>query len=159
DTEVMAGILTEMGYTATNNTEEAEIILLNTCALRENAENKVFGEIGHLKPLKLENPDVIVGVCGCMSQQEGVVNRMIKKHQHAELIFRIHNIDRLPSIIKEAMFSKQDVGEVWSKVGDIIEKLPEVRHGKIKAWVNIMYGCDKFWTYCIVLMTGGKEPS
>src|SRR5699024_4240606 len=87
DTEVMAGILTEMGYTATNNTEEAEIILLNTCAIRENAENKVFGEIGHLKPLKLENPDVIVGVCGCMSQQEGVVNRILKKHQHVDLIF------------------------------------------------------------------------
>lgn len=78
DTEVMAGILSEMGYESTNVTEEADIILLNTCAIRENAENKVFGEIGHLKPLKLENPDLIIGVCGCMSQEESVVNRILK---------------------------------------------------------------------------------
>src|SRR5699024_12456697 len=78
DTEVMAGILTEMGYESTAVTEEADIILLNTCAIRENAENKVFGEIGHLKPLKLEKPDLIIGVCGCMSQQESVVNRIMQ---------------------------------------------------------------------------------
>ncbi|TQS75486.1 tRNA (N6-isopentenyl adenosine(37)-C2)-methylthiotransferase MiaB [Ornithinibacillus gellani] len=159
DTEVMAGILTEMGYEATNDTNDADIILLNTCAIRENAENKVFGEIGHLKPLKLEKPDLILGVCGCMSQQESVVNRILKKHQHVDLIFGTHNIHRLPHLVKEAMFSKANVVEVWSKEGDIIENLPKVRHGKIKAWVNIMYGCDKFCTYCIVPMTRGKERS
>ena len=159
DTEVMAGILTEMGYEATNDTNAADIILLNTCAIRENAENKVFGEIGHLKPLKLEKPDLILGVCGCMSQQESVVNRILKKHQHVDLIFGTHNIHRLPHLVKEAMFSKANVVEVWSKEGDIIENLPKVRHGKIKAWVNIMYGCDKFCTYCIVPMTRGKERS
>lgn len=159
DTEVMAGILTEMGYQSTDDTHEADIILLNTCAIRENAENKVFGEIGHLKPLKLEKPDLILGVCGCMSQQESVVNRILKKHQHVDLIFGTHNIHRLPHLVKEAMFSKANVVEVWSKEGDIIENLPKVRHGKIKAWVNIMYGCDKFCTYCIVPMTRGKERS
>ncbi|MUV39886.1 tRNA-2-methylthio-N(6)-dimethylallyladenosine synthase [Lentibacillus sp. JNUCC-1] len=159
DTEVMAGIFTEMGYEATSETSEADIILLNTCAIRENAENKVFGEIGHLKPLKLENPDLIIGVCGCMSQQESVVNRILKKHQHVDLIFGTHNIHRLPHLVKEAMFGKAQVVEVWSKEGDIIENLPKVRHGKIKAWVNIMYGCDKFCTYCIVPMTRGKERS
>src|SRR5690625_7536865 len=91
DTEVMAGILTEMGYESTLYTNEADIILLNTCAIRENAENKVFGEIGHLKPLKLEKPDLILGVCGCMSQQESVVNRIMEKHQHVDLIFGTHN--------------------------------------------------------------------
>lgn len=159
DTEVMAGILTEMGYTSTSDTNEADIILLNTCAIRENAENKVFGEIGHLKPLKLEKPDLILGVCGCMSQQESVVNEIMKKHQHVDLIFGTHNIHRLPHLIKEAFFSKEKVVEVWSKEGDIYENLPKVRHGKIKAWVNIMYGCDKFCTYCIVPMTRGKERS
>lgn len=159
DTEVMAGILTEMGYESTSDTSEADIVLLNTCAIRENAENKVFGEIGHLKPLKLENPDMIIGVCGCMSQQESVVNRIMQKHQQVDLIFGTHNIHRLPELIKEAMFSKAQVVEVWSKEGDIIENLPKVRHGKIKAWVNIMYGCDKFCTYCIVPMTRGKERS
>ena len=159
DTEVMAGILTHMGYEATTDTNEADVILLNTCAIRENAENRVFGEIGHLKSLKLEKPDLILGVCGCMSQQESVVNRIMKKHQHVDLIFGTHNIHRLPHLIKEAMFSKAKVVEVWSKEGDIIENLPKVRHGKIKAWVNIMYGCDKFCTYCIVPMTRGKERS
>lgn len=159
DTEVMAGILTEMGYEATDDTHEADIILLNTCAIRENAENRVFGEIGHLKPLKVEKPDLILGVCGCMPQQESVVNRILKKHQHIDLIFGTHNIHRLPHLVKEAMFSKANVVEVWSKEGDIIENLPKVRHGKIKAWVNIMYGCDKFCTYCIVPMTRGKERS
>lgn len=159
DTEVMAGILTEMGYESTSDTSEADIVLLNTCAIRENAENKVFGEIGHLKPLKLENPDMIIGVCGCMSQQESVVNRIMQKHQQVDLIFGTHNIHRLPELIKEAMFSKAQVVEVWSKEGDIIENLPKVRHGKIKAWVNIMYGCDKFCTYCIVPITRGKERS
>lgn len=159
DTEVMAGILTEMGYQATSVTEEADIVLLNTCAIRENAENKVFGELGHLKPLKMEKPDLIIGVCGCMSQQESVVNKIMQKHQHVDLIFGTHNIHRLPHLIKEAFYSKAKVVEVWSKEGDIIENLPKVRHGKIKAWVNIMYGCDKFCTYCIVPMTRGKERS
>ena len=159
DTEVMAGILTDMGYEATTTTEDADIVLLNTCAIRENAENRVFGEIGHLKSLKVEKPDLIVGVCGCMSQQESVVNRIMQKHQHVDLIFGTHNIHRLPNLIKEAMFSKAQVVEVWSKEGDIIENLPKARTGKIKAWVNIMYGCDKFCTYCIVTMTRGKERS
>src|SRR5690625_5220550 len=157
DSEVMSGILTEMGYESTENVEAADVILLNTCAIRENAENKVFGQIGHLKRLKREKPDLILGVCGCMSQQESVVNRIMEKHQHVDLIFGTHNIHRLPHLIKEAMFSKAQVVEVWSKEGDIFENLPKVRHGKIKAWVNIMYGCDKFCTYCIVPMTRGKE--
>ncbi|WP_085508403.1 tRNA (N6-isopentenyl adenosine(37)-C2)-methylthiotransferase MiaB [Thalassobacillus devorans] len=159
DTEVMAGILEQMGYVSTNETKEADIILLNTCAIRENAENKVFGEIGHLKPLKTENPDLIIGVCGCMSQEESVVNRILKKHQFVDLIFGTHNIHRLPQLVKEAMYGKEMVVEVWSKEGDIIENLPRSRKGKIKAWVNIMYGCDKFCTYCIVPYTRGKERS
>ncbi|MFC4404507.1 tRNA (N6-isopentenyl adenosine(37)-C2)-methylthiotransferase MiaB [Gracilibacillus xinjiangensis] len=159
DTEVMAGILTNMGYESTDDTNDADIILLNTCAIRENAENKVFGEIGHLKPLKLEKPDLILGVCGCMSQEESVVNRILKKHPFVDMIFGTHNIHRLPKLINEAMFGKEMVVEVWSKEGDIIENLPKVRNGKIKAWVNIMYGCDKFCTYCIVPYTRGKERS
>ncbi|UOQ85646.1 tRNA (N6-isopentenyl adenosine(37)-C2)-methylthiotransferase MiaB [Gracilibacillus salinarum] len=159
DTEIMAGILTQMGYTSTDDTHEADIILLNTCAIRENAENKVFGELGHLKPLKLEKPDLILGVCGCMSQEESVVNRILKKHPFVDLIFGTHNIHRLPQLVNEAMFGKEMVVEVWSKEGDIIENLPKARRGKIKAWVNIMYGCDKFCTYCIVPYTRGKERS
>lgn len=159
DTEVMAGIFMELGYRPTETVEEADVILLNTCAIRENAENKVFGELGHLKPLKLEKPDLLIGVCGCMSQEESVVNRILEKHQFVDMIFGTHNIHRLPQILNEAYMSKEMVVEVWSKEGDIIENLPKVRMGNIKAWVNIMYGCDKFCTYCIVPYTRGKERS
>ncbi|RLQ91643.1 tRNA (N6-isopentenyl adenosine(37)-C2)-methylthiotransferase MiaB [Falsibacillus albus] len=159
DTEVMAGIFLALGYEVTDSTDDADVILLNTCAIRENAENKVFGEIGHLKGLKQERPDLLIGVCGCMSQEESVVNRILQKHQHVDMIFGTHNIHRLPQILKEAYMSKEMVVEVWSKEGDVIENLPKVRRGNIKAWVNIMYGCDKFCTYCIVPYTRGKERS
>ncbi|TLS37406.1 tRNA (N6-isopentenyl adenosine(37)-C2)-methylthiotransferase MiaB [Pseudalkalibacillus caeni] len=159
DTEVMAGIFEGMGFEATTEVNEADVILLNTCAIRENAENKVFGELGHLKPLKMERPDLIIGVCGCMSQEESVVNRIMQKHQFVDLIFGTHNIHRLPQLMEQAVFGKEMVMEVWSKEGDIIENLPRTRKGEIKAWVNIMYGCDKFCTYCIVPYTRGKERS
>ncbi|WLR52411.1 tRNA (N6-isopentenyl adenosine(37)-C2)-methylthiotransferase MiaB [Bacillus tianshenii] len=159
DTEVMAGIFEMLGFEATMSTDDADVILLNTCAIRENAENKVFGEIGHLKPLKKQNPDLLLGVCGCMSQEESVVNKINQKYPWVDMIFGTHNIHRLPQIVKEAMFSKERVVEVWSKEGDVIENLPKVRQGNIKAWVNIMYGCDKFCTYCIVPYTRGKERS
>src|SRR5690625_5115609 len=157
DSETMAGILMGMGYEATTEDEDADVIILNTCAIRENAENRVFGEIGHLKALKVEKPDLIIGVAGCMSQQETVVNRILEKHQQVDLIFGTHNIHRLPQLIQEAMFSKAQVVEVWSKEGDIFENLPKARYGKIKAWLNSMYGCDKFCTYCIVPKTRCKK--
>ena len=159
DTEVMAGIFMELGYEPTDRPEDANVILLNTCAIRENAENKVFGEIGHLKPLKQNNPDLLLGVCGCMSQEESVVNKILKQYQYVDMIFGTHNIHRLPYILHEAYMSKEMVVEVWSKEGDVIENLPKARKGNIKAWVNIMYGCDKFCTYCIVPYTRGKERS
>ncbi|GAE30836.1 tRNA (N6-isopentenyl adenosine(37)-C2)-methylthiotransferase MiaB [Alkalihalobacillus hemicellulosilyticus] len=159
DSENMAGLLLEMGFEATDVTEEADVILLNTCAIRENAENKVFGEIGNLKPLKLERPELIIGVCGCMSQEENVVNRIMQKHQHIDLIFGTHNIHRLPHLLHDAILGKEMVIEVWSKEGDIVENMPRARQGKTQAWVNIMYGCDKFCTYCIVPYTRGKERS
>jgi tRNA-2-methylthio-N6-dimethylallyladenosine synthase len=159
DTEVMAGIFMALGYEPTDRPEDANVILLNTCAIRENAENKVFGEIGHLKPLKQKNPDLLLGVCGCMSQEESVVNKILKQYQYVDMIFGTHNIHRLPYILHEAYMSKEMVVEVWSKEGDVIENLPKARKGNIKAWVNIMYGCDKFCTYCIVPYTRGKERS
>jgi tRNA-i(6)A37 thiotransferase enzyme MiaB len=159
DSEVMGGIFMELGYTPTTEVEEADVILLNTCAVRENAENRVFGELGHLKSLKQEKPDLLLGVCGCMAQEEGVVNRILQKYPHVDMIFGTHNIHRLPYILKEAYMSKEMVVEVWSKEGDIIENLPKIRQNRIKAWVNIMYGCDKFCTYCIVPFTRGKERS
>lgn len=159
DTEVMAGIFESLGYEATEDVNEANVILLNTCAIRENAENRVFGELGHLKPLKTKNPDLLLGVCGCMSQEEAVVNKILKTYDQVDIIFGTHNIHKLPEILNEAYMSKEMVIDVWSKEGDVIENMPKVRNGGTKAWVNIMYGCDKFCTYCIVPYTRGKERS
>ncbi|MFD1888307.1 tRNA (N6-isopentenyl adenosine(37)-C2)-methylthiotransferase MiaB [Paenibacillus wenxiniae] len=158
DSETIKGILEQMGYTATESRDEADIILLNTCAIRENAEDRVFGELGHLKTLKLERPGLLLGVCGCMAQEEGVVNRIMQKHNFVDMIFGTHNIHRLPQLVQGALFSKEMVVEVWSKEGDIVENLPKKRQG-MRGWVNIMYGCDKFCTYCIVPYTRGKERS
>ncbi|KGR76221.1 tRNA (N6-isopentenyl adenosine(37)-C2)-methylthiotransferase MiaB [Ureibacillus manganicus] len=159
DSEVMAGIFMELGYEPTDNIEETDVVLLNTCAIRENAENKVFGELGYLLKYKRKNPELLIGVCGCMSQEESVVNKILTQYQHVDMVFGTHNIHRLPNILKEAYMSKEMVVDVWSKEGDVLENLPKQRNGSIKAWVNIMYGCDKFCTYCIVPYTRGKERS
>ncbi len=159
DTEVMAGILENLEFTKVDDVNIADVVIFNTCAIRENAENKVLGEISRLKPLKLENPDKVFAVCGCMSQEEGIVNRLLTKYPMVDMIFGTHNIHRLAELLKNAMFDKERVVEVWSKEGEIIEDLPKVRNSKTKAWVNIIYGCDKFCTYCIVPFTRGKERS
>ncbi|MBO2944155.1 tRNA (N6-isopentenyl adenosine(37)-C2)-methylthiotransferase MiaB [Paenibacillus sp. F411] len=158
DSETIKGLLEQMGYMPTEDRKQADIILLNTCAIRENAEDKVFGELGHMKHLKVEKPDLLLGVCGCMAQEEGVVKRILQKHGFVDLVFGTHNIHRLPHLIQEALLSKELVVEVWSKEGDIVENLPKKREG-LRGWVNIMYGCDKFCTYCIVPYTRGKERS
>lgn len=101
DTEVMAGIFMQLGYTSTEIIEEADVVLLNTCAIRENAENKVFGELGFLLKYKRKNPEMLIGVCGCMSQEESVVNKILKTYPHVDMVFGTHNIHRLPNILKK----------------------------------------------------------
>src|SRR5699024_3861507 len=150
DTEVMAGILSALGYQATEEINEADVILINTCAIRENAENKVFSEIGNLKHLRKEKPETVIGVCGCMSQEESVVNKILKSYQIVDMIFSTNNLHRMAEIFEVAYLSKVMIVQVWSKEGNVSENLPKVIKGNIKACVNIMYGCDKFCTYCIV---------
>ncbi|SJZ78494.1 tRNA (N6-isopentenyl adenosine(37)-C2)-methylthiotransferase MiaB [Anaerorhabdus furcosa] len=159
DSETIVGILVAMGFSQTQNEEDADFILLNTCAVRKNAEDKVLGELGMLKKLKTSNPDLIFGLCGCMAQEEEIVQLLLKKYPQVDLIFGTHNIHRLPELLYQTMMSKERTVEVYSKEGDVIENLPVKRFGKHKAWVNIMYGCDKFCTYCIVPYTRGKERS
>ena len=159
DSETLAGILESMGYLPTEEIKDAQVVLLNTCAIRENAEEKVFGKIGYLKKVKRTNPHLIFGICGCMAQEEVVVQKILEKHPQVDLIFGTHNIHRLPILLKQAMLEKEMVLEVWSKEGDVIENLPSHRAHPYKAWVNIMYGCNKFCTYCIVPYTRGKERS
>ena len=159
DSEVIAGILEFLGYSKANEAENADVVILNTCAVRENAEDKVFGEIGALKKIKVVNPDLIIGICGCMAQQEHIVEKILKSYPQVDLIFGTHNINRLPLLLKDALLNKEKVVEVFSNKSEIHENLPVVRGNNLKAWVNIMYGCDKFCTYCIVPYTRGKERS
>lgn len=159
DGETLAGIFEQLEFTQTTDVEKADVILLNTCAIRQNAEDKVFGELGALKRLKRRNPDLIIGLCGCMAQEEEVIEKVLASYPQVDLIFGTHNIHRLPQLLYQAMLSKERTFEIYSKEGEVIENLPAKRFGNHKAWVNIMYGCDKFCTYCIVPYTRGKERS
>lgn len=159
DSEKMAGILEAMGYQMVDKEFHADIIIFNTCAIRENAESRVFGELGRIKGLKQQNPDLLLAICGCMPQEENVVSRILEKYPHVDIIFGTHNIHKLGEYIYDAYLSKERVVEVFSKEGEIIEGLPSKRDHNAKAWVNIMYGCDEFCTYCIVPYTRGKERS
>ena len=148
-----------MSFTITYDLDKTDVILMNTCAIRKNAEDKVFGEIGRLKQLKRRKPELIVGLCGCMAQEESVVRKLLTKYQNVDFIFGTHNLHSLPSLIKRVMENKERIVDVLSYEGDIVENVPMVRESKIKAWVPIMYGCDEFCTYCIVPYTRGKERS
>lgn len=159
DTEVMAGLLLAMGYEAGTQDEEADFILFNTCAVRENAEDKVFGEIGRLRPLKTQNPELLLGLCGCMAQEEGVQKLVQTKFPWVDVVFGTHNIHRLPKLVTDARASQETVMEVWDRAAQTVEDLPKARKDAIRAWINIQYGCNKFCTYCIVPYTRGAERS
>ena len=159
DSENIKAILEDMSFSETDNMEDADLILLNTCAIRENAHNKVFGMIGRIKHLKESKPNIIVGLCGCMAQEEVVVDEILKKHKWLDIVFGTHNIHNLPNILENSLNKNKLEIEVYSIEGEIVENIPAKRDSKYKAWVNIMYGCDKFCTYCIVPYTRGKQRS
>ena len=159
DGESIAGMMEVMGFTNTEDTAEADVLIFNTCAVRRAAEEHVLGEIGMLKGLKNENSDRIFCVCGCMAQEESVVQEILKSYPQVDLIFGTHNIYRLPDLLKEVMTTKKRKVEVLSEEGRIIENLPVKRTQNVKGYVDIMYGCNKFCTYCIVPYTRGKERS
>lgn len=159
DSEKISGILESMGYKRTDSDENADLIIFNTCAIRENAENRVFGELGRIKSLKKNNPNLIMGLCGCMAQEEKVVETIKKKYPQVDIVFGTHNIHNLPEYLENCYSNQGRVFEVYSIEGDIIEDVPVKRDHNKKAWVNIMYGCDEFCTYCIVPYTRGKERS
>ena len=159
DSENIKAILEEMSFTEIDDMEKADFILLNTCAIRENAHNKVFGYLGRIKHLKESRPDVIAGICGCMAQEEVIVDEIKNKYKWLDLVFGTHNIYNLPNLLNEIIQNKQQEIEVFSVEGDVIENIPVKRDSKYKAWINIMYGCDKFCTYCIVPYTRGKQRS
>lgn len=159
DSETICGILEAMGFEAKEDIMEADVVVLNTCAIRQNAEDKVIGEIGMFKKQKQKNPNFILAICGCMAQEEDVVDEIINKYRQVDVIFGTHNIHRFPALLCDRMEHNKRMIEVLSQEGEVIENLPVSRFGKHKAWVNIIYGCDKFCTYCIVPYTRGKERS
>ncbi len=158
DSEEIEGILEYLGMSPIDEMEKADVIILNTCAIRENAHDKVFGYLGRVKHLKKERPDVILAIGGCMSQEENIVSEIKKRHPYVNIVFGTHNIHELGEYLLSCKSSKQDI-EVYSKEGDVIENVRYKRASHINAWVNIIYGCDKFCTYCIVPYTRGKERS
>ncbi len=159
DSENISAMLESMGYSKIDNYLEADLIILNTCAIRENVHNKVFGMLGRVKHLKETKKDIVVGLCGCMAQEEIVVEKIKSKYKWLNFVFGTHNIHKLPEIVYNSIINNSQEIEVWSKEGDIVEGIPIKRENKYKAWVNIIYGCDKFCTYCIVPFTRGKERS
>lgn len=159
DGEKIKGMLALMGYGFTNSTSDADLVIYNTCAIRENAEDRVFGNVGALKHIKKKNPDMIIGLCGCMMQQKHIVEKLKKSFPYVDLIFGTHVVHQLPENIYNALTMDKRVFNTPDCDGVIVEDLPIKRDGTIKAWVPIMYGCNNFCTYCIVPYVRGRERS
>ena len=157
DSEEIAARLESLGFTKTTKLEDADIVILNTCAIRENAHDKVFGFLGRCKHLKREKPELLIGLCGCMAQEESVIAEIKEHHPYIDIIFGTHNIHELQQLILENKH-QQEIN-VYSYEGKVFENIPYTRESQYKAWVNIQYGCDKFCTYCIVPYTRGKQRS
>lgn len=159
DSENIKGIMEDLGYNEEENYEKADVIILNTCAIRENAHNKVVGILGRIKKLKEDNPNIITIIGGCMPQEEGISNMLKDKYKWVDIVLGTHNIYDIPTLLDNVTKEKKQNIEVYSIEGDIIENLPVKRDSNYKAWVNIQYGCDKFCSYCIVPYTRGKQRS
>jgi len=159
DEEIMAGMLEKAGFVKSPSEEEASLVIINTCAVRENAEEKVYGEIGKFKANATKDPNFILCLCGCMMQEEGVAVKLREIYHHVSIVFGTHNIDKLLDMLDEKIATKKSLIDVLSFSGDIVANLPSTRLDSYKAYVNITYGCDKFCTYCIVPYTRGRERS
>ncbi len=157
DSELIKNLVEGIGFIETDKMEGSDLVILNTCAIRENAHDKVFGFLGRCKHEKEINPDMIICVCGCMAQEPSVCEEILAHHKYIDLVFGTHNMHELPNLLLNR--KKGTNIEVESKEGDVIENLDYTRDSRIEAWVNIMYGCDKFCTYCIVPYTRGKQRS
>lgn len=159
DSEEIKYYLESLGYEAVDELELADIVVLNTCAIRENAKDKVFGYLGRCKHLKKEKPDLIIAVAGCLMQKPNEIEEIHNRHKYIDIIIGTHNLNELPNLIEEANKKKIQNIEVYSNSDVVFENVKYNRDSKISAWINIIYGCDKFCTYCIVPFTRGRERS
>ena len=159
DTERIRGILKEAGFEFCDKADIADLVIYNTCAVRENAEQKVFGRLGILKHLKESRPELIIGLCGCMVQQESITEKIKKVHSHVDLIFGTHALYKLPELLYETITQKKSIVSIENSDGEIAEDIPILRDDDNKAWVAVMYGCNNFCSYCIVPYVRGRERS
>ncbi len=159
DSENICGMLENVGFKQIYDINKADVVILNTCAIRENAHNKVFGFLGRVKHIKDNNKNLICVVCGCMAQEENVCNILKDKYPWVNIVIGTHNLDNLINYIDQSIKNSKQLIEVYSKEGDITENIPVKRVSKYTAYVNIILGCDKFCTYCIVPYTRGKQRS
>lgn len=159
DGEKIGGMLTEMGYETTDDVREADVVVFNTCCVREHAEEKIFSKLGQLKNIKSPKKNMIIAFGGCMAQQPHVVEKIKKSYRYVDIVFGTHNVHRFPELLFHALHSSRMVAEVLDIDGVISEGLPVLRKEGMKAWVNIMYGCNNFCSYCIVPYVRGRERS
>ncbi|MBQ4383126.1 MAG: tRNA (N6-isopentenyl adenosine(37)-C2)-methylthiotransferase MiaB [Firmicutes bacterium] len=159
DSEKLAGILSDAGFTEAEREEDADLVLYNPCCVRENAELKVYGRLGYLKGYKRRNPKMRIALCGCMMQEPTVVEKLKKSYPWVDLVFGTHNLYRFAELLEEMYDADRQVIELWDKADRIVEDLPSIRKHTFKASVNIMFGCDNFCTYCIVPYVRGRERS
>ena len=159
DTERIRGMLDRAGFEFTDNAEEADLVIYNTCAVRENAERRVFGRLGILKHINETRQDMIIAVCGCMVQQEHICEKIKKVHNHVDLIFGTHSLYRMPELLYKTIEENKKVVDITDCDGVISEDIPILRDKEEKAWVSVMYGCNNFCTYCIVPYVRGRERS
>ncbi|MBR3791329.1 MAG: tRNA (N6-isopentenyl adenosine(37)-C2)-methylthiotransferase MiaB [Clostridia bacterium] len=161
DTERIRGMLKEAGFDFCDDANDADVVVYNTCAVRENAEQKVFGRLGILKHIKESRPDMLIGICGCMVQQEHITEQIKKVHNHVDLIFGTHALYKFPELLYNAMVknNKKSIVDITDSDGAIAEEIPILRDYSQKAWVSVMYGCNNFCSYCIVPYVRGRERS
>ncbi len=159
DSERIKGMLAEMGFGFTDLPDEADVILFNTCAVREHASDRVFGNVGALKHIKRRRPDTVIAVCGCMVQQPHVAKKLRESYPFVSLVFGTHVIHRFPELLWGAMTERGQLSVTPDSDGVIVEGLPVCRDGRFKAWLSIMNGCNNFCTYCIVPYVRGRERS
>ncbi len=159
DGEIIKGVVYEMGFELCDKVEHADFVLYNTCAIREHAELRVFGNIGALKPLKVANPALIIAVCGCMAQQKTVVDKLKKSYPYVDIVFGVNKINMLPTLIADKLTQKKKQYAPLDEVPDIVEGMPIKRDSTFRAWLPIMYGCDNYCSYCIVPYVRGRERS
>lgn len=159
DSEKLAGVLEQIGYIEEPDEEKADFVIYNTCTVRENANLRVYGRLGQLNRIKKKNPHMMIGLCGCMMQEEEVVAKLKKSYRFVDLIFGTHNIYKFAELLVKRYESEKMVVDIWKETDKIVENLPSERKFKFKSGVNIMFGCNNFCTYCIVPYVRGRERS